>query len=174
MVESGSYSSLNQFDKEETPQVEDYYLLGMAENTAQNAVEKTKELEAENKKLKEQAFVDEMTGLQSSNAWAEYIKHFDGNRGDNTTFILCDLNNLKKTNDNFGHSEGNILLKKSANFIKNVFSRSHDKIFRIGGDEFIISIENIRTSEERKKLEDFVNNNFSKKNLNKGRVNFSY
>lgn len=51
--------------------------------------------------------------------------------------FYCDLNDMKKLNDRFGHSTGDIILKQVANILKNSFRKS-DIIARVGGDEFIV------------------------------------
>jgi diguanylate cyclase (GGDEF)-like protein len=53
----------------------------------------------------------------------------------NVTIFVFDLNNLKKTNDLFGHSEGDKLIKSAASLLTICFSEVGD-VFRIGGDEF--------------------------------------
>ena len=52
------------------------------------------------------------------------------------TVGFFDLNGLKSINDNGGHSEGDKLLVHSANLLKEIFV--DDKIYRAGGDEFVI------------------------------------
>ena len=47
---------------------------------------------------------------------------------------VCDVNDLKKTNDTFGHKAGDQLLKDACAIICNTFK--HSPVFRIGGDEF--------------------------------------
>ena len=48
-----------------------------------------------------------------------------------------DINGLKLTNDSFGHTAGDDLLKGAATAMKNYFSASGWKVFRTGGDEFV-------------------------------------
>lgn len=57
------------------------------------------------------------------------------------TFIMCDLNNLKKVNDTYGHEAGDNLIKGMAQCLSLAFSEI-GKIFRNGGDEFVIMILN--------------------------------
>jgi diguanylate cyclase (GGDEF)-like protein len=47
-----------------------------------------------------------------------------------------DLNGLKSINDNGGHSSGDDLLKDAVEVLKEVFA--DDKIYRAGGDEFVV------------------------------------
>ena len=61
---------------------------------------------------------------------------------DSIAVYYLDLNYLKRTNDAFGHEEGNRLLIKAADSIRAVLG---DDIygFRIGGDEFLIVAANL-------------------------------
>ena len=52
---------------------------------------------------------------------------------------MC-LNGLKKANDTLGHSAGDELICAAANCMKFAFA-SYGKIYRIGGDEFVVWIQ---------------------------------
>ena len=52
-------------------------------------------------------------------------------------YISLDLNGLKKANDTLGHSAGDELICAAANCMKFAFA-SYGKIYRIGGDEFVV------------------------------------
>ena len=54
--------------------------------------------------------------------------------------VMVDLNNLKNLNDNFGHEKGNIAIKEICHKICEIFK--HSPVFRIGGDEFTVILEN--------------------------------
>lgn len=54
--------------------------------------------------------------------------------------VVLDLNDLKKVNDNFGHALGNKLISTAAKTIAEVFKRS--PVFRVGGDEFVVVLQN--------------------------------
>lgn len=54
--------------------------------------------------------------------------------------VMVDLNNLKNLNDNFGHEKGNIAIKEICHKICEIFK--HSPVFRIGGDEFSVILEN--------------------------------
>ena len=58
---------------------------------------------------------------------------------------MFDLNNLKKCNDTLGHMEGDRYIIDSASLIKEIFG-NYGNVFRIGGDEFCVIMEN--TSDE--------------------------
>lgn len=51
--------------------------------------------------------------------------------------VFMDIDGLKAVNDQFGHDEGDNLIKDSANILRNCF-RDSDVVARIGGDEFAV------------------------------------
>ena len=57
-----------------------------------------------------------------------------------TDVIVLDMNYLKEANDRYGHDVGNKLIRAAAQTISDVFKRS--PVFRIGGDEFLIILQN--------------------------------
>lgn len=92
---------------------------------------------------KELAEKDILTQCFNRNAYNDAIrKDFAIN---NTYLIMFDLNNLKKCNDTLGHMEGDRYLTDSAALIKKIFG-DYGNVYRIGGDEFCIIMEN--TSEK--------------------------
>ena len=63
---------------------------------------------------------------------------------------MFDCNNLKVINDEYGHGEGNTYLKAASKLICNTYK--HSPVFRIGGDEFAVLLQN-EDFENRKELE---------------------
>ena len=55
-------------------------------------------------------------------------------------YISLDLNDLKQTNDSLGHSARDELICAASNCMKFAFA-SYGKIYRIGGDEFVVWIQ---------------------------------
>ena len=53
---------------------------------------------------------------------------------------VFDCDNLKKINDQFGHDKGDIYIKAASRLICTVFK--HSPVFRIGGDEFAVVLQN--------------------------------
>ncbi len=60
---------------------------------------------------------------------------------DKLAVIFFDLNNLKKINDGLGHAMGDYVIEKLASIV-NSFSNDYRRVYRIGGDEFVMLIEN--------------------------------
>lgn len=58
---------------------------------------------------------------------------------DNTNFsvVLFDIDGFKGVNDDYGHAEGDRLLRRLAGMLSNS-ARSDDLVCRVGGDEFAI------------------------------------
>ena len=53
---------------------------------------------------------------------------------------VFDCDDLKTINDKFGHDKGDIYLKTASRLICRVFQ--HSPVFRIGGDEFSVMLQN--------------------------------
>jgi len=83
------------------------------------------------------SYHDMLTGLYNRRFFEEEIKRLDTERQLPLSIIVGDLNNLKLTNDTFGHLEGDRLLAETAKLLKKV-CRSDDILARWGGDEFVI------------------------------------
>lgn len=62
------------------------------------------------------------------------------------TVFFLDLNNLKITNDLYGHSAGDQLIRALGEVLKSVFF-SHGKCYRVGGDEFWVFCDNLASGQ---------------------------
>ena len=87
------------------------------------------------KAREEYLYTDSLTGVFNRNYLNEKI--IPGLRKTNpNALIICDMNNLKFANDNYGHCFGDKLIKKYVDFLrKNTCGHT---LVRIGGDEFLI------------------------------------
>jgi diguanylate cyclase (GGDEF)-like protein len=56
--------------------------------------------------------------------------------GQNLLLFFCDVDNLKKINDAYGHQEGDLALIRTADALEQSF-RGCDILSRLGGDEFV-------------------------------------
>ena len=84
--------------------------------------------------LSQLSFRDSLTGLFNRNKFNHMLstQHAKGR----PLGIAClDINGLNAANDQFGHSYGDRLIKKTADIIRKYFK---DEAYRIGGDEFVI------------------------------------
>ncbi len=96
------------------------------------------------KDLNRKVFVDALTNVRNKGAFTEYVKKLQKkiDKGGDVDFAMgmLDCDNLKKINDEYGHDKGDIYLKGASRLICHVFRYS--PVFRIGGDEFAVVLEN--------------------------------
>lgn len=86
------------------------------------------------------AFYDELTGLANRRLLLEHLEHALLHHMRKRTYsalMFLDLDRFKNTNDTFGHSAGDELLKTTAYRLKEHL-RAEDTVARLGGDEFVI------------------------------------
>ena len=96
-----------------------------------------KQNEAELRKL---ANSDTLTGLPNRSSFQANQSRLVKGKIPHALLVF-DLDNFKKINDSLGHELGDILLCRVADrIVANV--RKHDSIYRLGGDEFGLIIEN--------------------------------
>jgi len=104
-----------------------------------------RELKHVNTRLKEMATYDMLTGAYNRRKFEQYIKSsVDIKLKYNCDFsiIMFDIDYFKQINDRYGHNVGDQLLKEISSVVRNTL-RETDKLFRWGGDEFIILLPGI-------------------------------
>ncbi len=97
------------------------------------------------KTLLDEAYHDYMTGLLNRRG---LFAALDRLRKENTSVTLCmfDLDNLKKTNDTYGHDVGDSMIAAFTDILKSFFSKE-EIVCRYGGDEFIVVFEKLKVDE---------------------------
>lgn len=86
----------------------------------------------------EEALEDPLTGLKNRRSYALELEKLNRRQNLNDISVATmDINGLKLTNDSFGHTAGDDLLKGAATAMKAYFGKNGWKLFRTGGDEFI-------------------------------------
>ena len=92
--------------------------------------------------LNKQVFVDSLTQVKNKLAFEEVKKNLDNRiikkEQLEFSFGIFDCNDLKKINDIYGHDKGDICLKTASKCLNHIFSH----VYRIGGDEFAVLLEN--------------------------------
>lgn len=135
-----------------------------------NVTQKTMQ-ETERNFLLKSAYIDELTQIHNRRYCMEYMNKIKETENTDYTVICFDLNDLKKTNDTYGHTKGDILIKSAAEVIRETFE-SHGIVARIGGDEFI-SILNTTLSEEISGLLEQFQSGIQRKNREISNLNMS-
>jgi two-component system sensor histidine kinase ChiS len=135
----------------------DQQLFARIETHAISAVSKARMLEAlrrQNQKLEEISYTDQLTQLHNRRHLIKYLQgdialckrryqvaeaqHQFPTDAD-LLFLLVDIDHFKPVNDTHGHNAGDLILKKFASVMRNVF-RESDHLIRWGGEEFLIVV----------------------------------
>lgn len=98
-----------------------------------------------------EARIDSLTGLYNQRYVFELISDWlklpsENKRG---AFLFIDIDNFKMINDQLGHQKGDFLLKLISNQVQSIL-KSTDIIGRIGGDEFVVFLKDIKDEDEVK------------------------
>jgi diguanylate cyclase (GGDEF)-like protein len=134
------------------------------QNLEKKVVERTKELinanthlesvifkkEEAEKSLQYLAYHDELTGLPNKNLLIDRIDQSikTSSREDQSMAILfLDLDRFKNINDSLGHSIGDLLIREVSTRLHKIL-RSRDTVSRNGGDEFVVVLERLESTDE--------------------------
>ena len=94
------------------------------------------------KELEHLTYHDGLTGLLNERSYLKEIEEVDRfieqNKLKEYAIILMDVNNIKVTNDTYGHRYGCHLIVRCGKMIPEFFKTS--KMFHLGGDEFVIIV----------------------------------
>jgi diguanylate cyclase (GGDEF)-like protein len=109
-------------------------------------------LDQKNQELWLMAHHDPLTGVLNRRAydddWRQLASLIRG-QDINISVILLDCDHFKAINDTYGHAIGDNVIKAVAECLKTCV-REHDKLYRIGGDEFAIHMTNTSADEAAK------------------------
>jgi diguanylate cyclase (GGDEF)-like protein/PAS domain S-box-containing protein len=86
---------------------------------------------------------DQLTGLPNRAALTERLQDAPAaarRRDSSVSLLYCDLDGFKGVNDRFGHLAGDHVLKETADRLLTA-TRAGDTVARMGGDEFVILVE---------------------------------
>lgn len=101
---------------------------------------------------------DSLTNVYNRFGLQERLKEMLQQEGNLIAVLMLDIDNFKEINDRYYHKTGDAFLKWFAWLLKSS-SRGNDVVARVGGDEFVIVLDNIREPDDVKKFCDklFVN-----------------
>jgi len=97
-------------------------------------------LEQKNSELSQLALIDNLTKLSNRHYFYHEIDFLIATTNRNSTklsMLMIDLDRFKLVNDTYGHLVGDNVLKQTAQILKNSV-RATDRVYRWGGEEFII------------------------------------
>ena len=93
--------------------------------------------------VRSRAYIDGLTGLNNRAAYEEHVARLEDEiRGGTADFAIAlfDVNSLKEVNDKYGHKKGDEVIRSAAFALQSTFREG--KLYRIGGDEFLVILEN--------------------------------
>lgn len=108
------------------------------------------ELKEQQKRIHDLAYYDSLTGLSNRVMLNEVIDEKVKNANENSSkfsIIFIDIDNFKFINDSYGHLAGDKLLIEVGNRLRKI-QDNKTMFFRLGGDQFIVLIEDIKGKEE--------------------------
>ncbi len=145
--------------------------LAREENSRSQEVEVIEKLNAENAKLlskkEKEARIDRLTGLLNRGSFEKDAqKELRRARASGGYFsvLFCDMDRLKRINDELGHDAGDRILRQAALALKRGL-RSQDLVGRYGGDEFVIVLPSLTRESAWDRAEGLIEN---MKALNEG------
>lgn len=105
----------------------------------------TVSLSARSETLEHAALTDGLTGMQNrryfDDALREYLEEFR-RIGKPVGLLILDLDHFKQVNDTHGHDVGDKVLRAVADCLRE-FTRFHDVVARLGGEEFAVVAPNM-------------------------------
>lgn len=110
------------------------------------------ELAVAHDQLKRVALHDSLTGALNRRAWSEGVG-MEAVRASFGAAVMLDLDNLKTVNDVHGHAAGDELLRRTAEVLRAAI-RPTDRLFRWGGDEFLVLMAGARAADARRRVEE--------------------
>ncbi len=120
---------------------------------------KIHELESELQKAYEELHLDPLTKVYNRKALEKDLKSIlekGKDRDLDLVVAIIDIDDFKQINDRFGHLVGDFVLIKLTQIMKSLL-RKTDKIYRYGGDEFIIVFNRSTLLNAQKSIERIIN-----------------
>jgi diguanylate cyclase (GGDEF)-like protein len=129
-----------------------FYFIGLAILRRYDRMLREKESQrlADEERIRYQAYHDSLTGLPNRTSFTEHLEtavRRARRTGWTLGVMFLDLDRFKLVNDSLGHDPGDQLLRVAATRIQRCV-RESDCLFRMGGDEFTVLLENVRGPEE--------------------------
>ncbi|QKV55617.1 bifunctional diguanylate cyclase/phosphodiesterase [Comamonas antarctica] len=129
----------------------DARLQSTAERLTESLQESNARLKAANDELQHRAFSDPLTGLPNRLLFEDRLRQAllrldRANQGgvvERLAVLFIDLDGFKPINDSFGHAAGDVILRCAADRLRRE-ARDGDTVARVGGDEFLLLLENVK------------------------------
>ena len=100
--------------------------------------------------LQETTLRDPMTDLYNRRfleTYSDTLVASTKRRASRVGILMCDMDFFKEVNDTYGHETGDVVLIKTAEVLKSCI-RASDIVIRYGGEEFVILLIDVKTSQD--------------------------
>lgn len=102
--------------------------------------------------LKKESNLDALTKVLNRRALSTNLENICSNKksfkSNRTHLVILDIDDFKMVNDTYGHVTGDKILIFISNIIKKTL-KNHSKVFRFGGEEFVILFNDISYDETK-------------------------
>ena len=137
-------------ERKKIAEIQEKYTLKLEESNIKLENEITDRLFAEDQ-IRHLVYYDALTKLSNRKKLLEDVNILLDNKHEKFAILFMDLDKFKSANDTYGHEAGDCILKTVAVRLKSII-RSTDEVYRIGGDEFIIILRNLKSSTNAEKI----------------------
>lgn len=120
------------------------------------------------------AYTDSLTSVRNKTSYMEAVTNINDKINEHTAYfsvIVFDLNGLKVVNDRWGHQAGDTLIIHATQLICSIFKKF--PVFRIGGDEFVVIMEDDTYQEQDALHQKFVKEMLESESIHNGNIQLS-
>jgi diguanylate cyclase (GGDEF)-like protein/PAS domain S-box-containing protein len=99
---------------------------------------------SDRKRVEKLSVTDDLTGLYNRRSFREALANAlqqARQQGWQVGLLLLDIDYFKRYNDSYGHAEGDRVLTAVAQCLRTIAQRGSDLVFRIGGEEFAVLLQ---------------------------------
>jgi diguanylate cyclase (GGDEF)-like protein/PAS domain S-box-containing protein len=147
-------------EREQIAKIEKNYALRLEESNLILKNQIRDRISAE-EQLRHFVYYDSLTELPNRKKMLEDINILIANKNKKFAVLFIDLDGFKHINDKFGHQAGDNVLKTVAFRLKSLINKN-SIISRIGGDEFIIILEDLKSSSYAEEVAAMINKGLGK------------
>ena len=107
--------------------------------------ERTADLQRANRRLHEESTTDALTQVRNRRHFDQQIEvlcQAAARSQQSVALLLIDIDHFKQVNDTWGHQNGDIVLRRVAEVLDQNLDNKHQRLFRYGGEEFAVLLEN--------------------------------
>ena len=129
-------------------------VLMLMEDATREVEDARAELGVAHDRMRRAALYDSLTGALNRRAFTEGVG-LEMARGTFGTVVVADVDDMKSINDNHGHVTGDRVLCHVVETLRAAL-RPYDKLYRWGGDEFLLVVPSARSSDVQERVAEVV------------------